>query len=162
VTKHVLNRRQWLTQSGVAAGLGALWSARPSAAHAGQDEFRRSDHIIDVACMGQTFRPFFPEGSTPPPDLGGTDSRGGSFFVEGLMYRAGTIEEGANVDPFGAQAIGQWFCRGWFMAHLDRPFPHVITTQEYLFGVITPEHLSPTDTLVSSGVEGGSIWRIAR
>jgi hypothetical protein len=41
------------------------------------------------------------------------------------------------------------------MAHTERPLPHVMTTQEYLFGLITPEHLSPVDTLVSSGVEGG-------
>jgi hypothetical protein len=165
MTANDLDRRQWLTRAGAVAALGALWSGRPTAAQgdAAQSEtaqsedgeLRKADHVIDVACQGHTFRPFFPEGSTPPPDLGGTDSRGGSFFVEGLIYRAGTIKQGPGVDPFGEQAIGQWFCRGWFMAHLDRPFPHVITTQEYLFGIITPDNLSPRHTLASSGVEGG-------
>jgi hypothetical protein len=162
MTTNSLSRRQWLTRTGAVAALGALWSARPTAAQSdetersAEDHRRKPDHlVIDVACQGQTFRPFFPEGSTPPPDLGGSDSRGGSFFVEGLIYRAGTIQRGIGVDPFGARAIGQWFCRGWFIAHLERPFPHVITTQEYLFGIITPENLSPAHTLVSSGVEGG-------
>jgi hypothetical protein len=71
------------------------------------------------------------------------------------VYRAGTITEASGFDPFSAPAIGHWFCRGWFIAHLERPLPHVITTQEYLFDLITPEHLSPVNTLVSSGVEGG-------
>jgi hypothetical protein len=159
MTKTFLDRRQWLTRTGAVAALGALWTARPAAAQreAAQvehDDLRKAHLVIDVACQGHTFRPFFPQGSTPPPDLGGTDSRGGSFFVEGLIYRAGTIKEGTRVDPFGERAIGQWFCRGWFIAHLERPLPHVITTQEYLFDIITPQNVSPRDTLVSSGLEG--------
>lgn len=159
MTTNFLDRRQWLTRTGAIAAFGALWSARPAAAqgeatHGEDAELRKADHVIDVACQGHTFRPFFSEGSTPPPDLGGTDSRGGSFFVEGLIYRAGTTRDGTGVDPFGERPIGQWFCRGWFIAHVERPFPHVITTQEYLLGIITPENFSPIDTLVSSGVEG--------
>ncbi|MPY89425.1 MAG: hypothetical protein GEU99_16040 [Luteitalea sp.] len=54
-----------------------------------------------------------------------------------------------------AEAMGHWFCRGWFIFDPARPLPHVITTQEYVLGLITDDQGSPPDTLVSSGLEGG-------
>ena len=153
-----LDRRQWLSRAAIAAALGALWSARAAEAHDTSDT-NHGDLVIDVAGIGiwPTFPgpPYAPTQSTPPPDFGGTDSRGASGLAEGLMYRAGTIPDGPGFDPFGSPAIGHYFARGWFLAHTDRPFPHVLTTQEYLFGLITPTRPSPAHTLVSSGVEGG-------
>jgi hypothetical protein len=160
MTANALDRRQWLTRTSALAALGAMWSARPAQAH-DDDNRERADLVIDVACLGYTLRPNFPGPpyapvqSTPPADLGGTDSRGASFIVEGLIYRGGTIKEATGFDPFSRRAIGHWFCRGWFVSHTERPLPHALTTQEFVLGMITPEQLSPPDTLVSSGLEGG-------
>jgi len=77
--------------------------------------------------------------------------------VEGALYRGGTIPPGAGFDPANATPIGHWLCRGWFMNHPERPAPGAITTQEYLLEVIdSSEAPSPTNTLVSSGLEGGA------
>jgi hypothetical protein len=158
MTIHDLDRRRWLTKTGMMAAITALWPAGVARAHDNENG-DGADLVIDVAGTGiwPTFPgpPYAPTQSTPPPDFGGTDSRGASGLAEGLIYRAGTIQEGAGFDPFSAPAIGHYFARGWFLAHLDRPFPHIVTTHEYLFGIITPERPSPVNTLVSSGVEGG-------
>jgi len=156
-----LDRRQVLTQTGLMAALAAMWPAKPALAH-DDDDREKADLVIDVACLGYTVRPIFPGPpyapvqSTPPVDLGGTDSRGASFIVEGLIYRGGAIKVATGFDPFSKRAIGHWFCRGWFISYTDRPLPHGLTTQEYVLGLITPEQLSPVDTLVSSGLEGGT------
>jgi hypothetical protein len=160
MTAKALDRRQWLTRTSALAAFGAMWQAKPAQAHDDEDS-ERANLVIDVACLGYTLRPNFPGPpyapvqSTPPADLGGTDSRGASFIVEGLIYRGGAIEEGPGFDPFSKRAIGHWFCRGWFVSYTDRPLPHALTTQEYVLGIITQERLSPMHTLVSSGLEGG-------
>jgi hypothetical protein len=73
--------------------------------------------------------------------------------VEGLIYKGGTIK-GSGFDPSSAPSIGVWLCRGWFLIQKDRPEPHVVSTQEYVFGEIRPDRLYPPDQLVSSGMEG--------
>lgn len=155
-----LDRREWLSRTGAVAAFASLWSAQASAADSDRHH-SRADLVVEVACLGETFSPVFPgppyapKQSTPPPDVGGTDSRGASFFVEGLIYHAGTIPDGAGFDPASASGGGVWLCRGWFMSHTGRVHPHVVTTQEYLFGLPTAAQPSPAHTLVSSGVEGG-------
>ena len=162
MTSNDVDRRQWLTRAGMLTAFGALWS--PAAASAQTADHGRTPNLVfDVACLGHTFRPIFPGPPfspvqvTPPPDLpgvGGPDSRGAVFIVEGLVYPAGTIPDGNGFNPDSVRGQGHWLCRGWFISYLDRVLPHVVTTQEYLFGLMTPEQLSPEDTLVSSGVEG--------
>lgn len=102
---------------------------------------------FDVACLGDTLRIIFAPGASP------ADMRGSTFSVEGLIYPAGTVPD-SGFDPTIAAGIGTWMCRGWFVIAPGRPEPHVITTQEYLFGDISTARLYPPDQLVSSGLEG--------
>ncbi|MPZ17478.1 MAG: hypothetical protein GEV06_06155 [Luteitalea sp.] len=149
MTDTSLGRRQLLARTGVVGALGALWGTQADARSKPQT-WRWPGHVVlDVACLGYTFAPFFDAA------LSDEDMRGASFFVEGNIYRARTIPDGPDWDPTSADAIGHWFCRGWFIFHPDRPLPHVITTQEYLLGIITADEPTPADTLVSSGLEGG-------
>lgn len=140
--RDVLRRGVLVGGAGAAAGLlvtaGGMGCARAQGAQA---------HTFDVACLGDTLRVQATDGN----DEG--DLTGNTFYVEGALYEAGTIE-GDGFDPAGAEAIGRWICRGWFMIGPDRPEPHVITTQEYIFGAIGPERLFPPDTMTSSGMEG--------
>ncbi|MGH9245516.1 MAG: hypothetical protein ACRD29_14610 [Acidimicrobiales bacterium] len=135
-----------------ASAVGAVAVATPASAHP------RRTVTYEVACLLNTFTPVLPEGATDPE----TNFRGTSFFVEGELYRNGTIPDGAtDFDPGSASPIGHWLCRGWFINRTgrageeDRPLPHVITTQEYLIDRIAPDALFPAESLVSSGLEGG-------
>ena len=144
-------RRKILTASSLLMAAGLLWKPQPVAAREGRG---RGGHLVlDVACLGDTFAPNF-NGAL---DQGSGDLRGTSFYVEGLIYPAGTIMPGTEFDLQSAPAMGHWFCRGWFTTFPDRPEPGVITSQEYLLDFITPETLSPEDTLASSGVENAGL-----
>lgn len=154
VLDHHLERRRMLKGAGLVALGTTLW---PMTAGASQRGGRAGQLVFDVACLGDTFRPDFTAAVSVNSD--GADLRGTTFNVEGDVYPAGTIAAGAGQDPDPAEAIGHWFCRGFFITHGDRPLPHVVTTQEFLFQRIdigddaaaTP----PPDTLVTSGIEGG-------
>ena len=74
--------------------------------------------------------------------------------MEGLLYPGGTIPDGNGFVPTPDGAIGHWFCRGTFQVHPGRPEPHVMTNQEYVFGLIDAEHLFPPDMLTTVGLEG--------
>lgn len=146
-----LGRRELLRQ-------GAIWGGTAAAAALGSTAVLASPatagkgHTVayDVACLGDTFRWIAAPGTTPPGDL-----RGSTFSVEGRIYPAGTIG-GTGFDPAGAGALGTWFCRGWFLIAPGRPEPHVLSTQEYVLGEISPTQLFPPDTLTSSGMEGSA------
>lgn len=105
--------------------------------------------VIDMACLGGTFR------LVPAPgDNGQDDLRGAPFSVEGNIYRAGTIK-GAGFDPTAVKPTGTWVCRGWLMTAPGRPTPSVITTQEYFLSApIGGADAFIADQLVSSGIEG--------
>jgi len=106
--------------------------------------------VYDVACLGDTFRVIWAPGA---PDSG--DLRGSTFSVEGALYPVGTIEgSGFDPDAHNGERIGTWLCRGWFILNPGRTEPHVVSTQEYVFGDIAPGHLFPKDQLASSGSEG--------
>jgi hypothetical protein len=147
-----LDRRKVLAGAGGAAALAALWAA-PTGAAKPQASRRMSaqDLRIDVACDGTTFAPFFGSSLADGP-------RGGSFYVEGRIFPAGTIPSGASTfDPTGPGAIGTWLCRGWFVAYSGRELPLVVSTQEYIFGLFGPSDTVIADQLVSSGLEGGPV-----
>lgn len=144
------DRRRLLGASGLLAAAGLLWKPAESAQAAGG---RGGSMILDVACIGSSFAPNI-GGAL---DFAGGDLRGLSFYVEGLIYPAGTIPPGSGFDPDSAMAIGHWLCRGWFMNSPARQAPGAVTAQEYLLDIIDPvEAPSPPDTLVSSGLEGGA------
>jgi hypothetical protein len=136
----------WGGAGATAATLGTTAAAtigNLAAAHADQAR----SLIVDVACLGHTLQVIFAPGAHPP-----SDHAGSLFVVEGAIYEAGTID-GDGFDPSSTPAVGRWFCRGWFVDSAARPQPGVITTQEYLFGEITPQRMYPPDQLVSSGLE---------
>lgn len=148
-----LGRREFLKKSLVwgSAGATALALGPVAAIEEAQGSERRGKHVVyDVACLGETFRVIFVPGA---PDSG--DLRGSTFSVEGLIYPAGTIEDG-GFDPESAEAIGRWFCRGWLLISPERPEPLNLTTQEYVLGEIKEKRLFPPDQLVSSGMEGSA------
>lgn len=144
-----LGRRDLLKRGLIWGGLAtAAVASRASApAWAAQDAEHGDLVVYDVACLGDTLKIIFAPGASP------SDMRGSTFSVEGVIYPAGTVP-GTGFDPNSAAGIGIWMCRGWFLIAPERPEPHVITTQEYLFGDITPSRLYPPDQLVSSGMEG--------
>lgn len=141
-----LDRGSLLKRGSALVGAGAASAgllAAPASAH------RRDTVTYDVACLGDTFRMILHPDANPAAG----ELRGSPFSVEGWIYRAGTIP-GSGFDPATARALGRWFCRGWFLINPERLEPHVITTQEYVFGSMRPGRLFPRDTLVSSGLEG--------
>jgi hypothetical protein len=151
-----IDRRKVLAGAGGGlAVLASLW--QPAAALAGErddddDDARRpGDLVLDVALLGETFAPDMGAAL----DAGAGDLRGVGFFVEGLIYEAGTIPPGPGFDPASAEAFGTWLCRGWIMLHGGRPEPHVVSTQEYMLGIVTPANPTPREQLSSSGTEGG-------
>jgi hypothetical protein len=40
---------------------------------------------------------------------------------------------GNGFDPASVPAVGRWFGRGHLILHPERPLPHTLTVQEYLF-----------------------------
>ncbi len=151
-------RRQILAGSLLAAA-GMLWKPSPALGNRGRGRGRGSSLVVDVACLGHTLALDTAAALTPPGFNPPNEMRGVSFYVEGAMYPQGVIPAGINdFDPTAHMdsMIGHWMCRGWLITAEDRPTPHAITTQEYLFQVIDSDNApSPEDTLVSSGLEGG-------
>jgi hypothetical protein len=144
--RHLLKKGLvWGGAGAAAATLGttAATMGNLTAAHAAQ----APSLVVDVACLGHTLQVIFAPGAHPP-----SDHAGSLFIVEGAIYPVGTIE-GDGFDPSSTPAIGRWFCRGWFVDSSARPQPGVLTTQDYIFGEITPKRLYPPDQLVSSGLE---------
>jgi hypothetical protein len=143
-----VSRRDVLTKGILAGGVGAAAGVLVTATGAGCARAQEQTSLTwDVACLGDTLRIQSTEGNAEG------DLTGNTFYVEGNVYREGTID-GDGFDPAGAKAIGLWICRGFFMIHKARPDPHVITTQEYVIGAIRSDRLFPPDTLTSSGTEG--------
>ncbi len=135
---------------GGAVGVGAGLSLAPSAAA------QTSMLTLDVAPIGETGR------VAPMPQLLGEDAgleefdlRGSPFYLEGLIYPGGTIA-GDGFIPTTDGAIGQWFCRGHVILHPQRPNPHLVTQQEFLFGLITETDPFPGDLLTTQGLESTS------
>lgn len=87
-----------------------------------------------------------------------------TFCVEGVIYAEGTIPDGPGFVVTLDDAIGRWFCRGWLIIDDNRPEPHMNTDQQYFFGAVDPTEMFPTDTLMSSGVEGAlsDTWQTVR
>jgi hypothetical protein len=151
IAEELLDRRRVLAGAGSLAALAALWHPTSALADDDDDDRERGDVVLDVACLGDTFAPDMGAAL----DAGAGDLRGVGFFVEGLIYPSGTIPSGPGFDPASEDAVGTWLCRGWLMLHGGRPEPHVVSTQEYMLGIVSPSNPTPRNQLVSSGTEGG-------
>lgn len=136
-----------LALGGVALGSGVAGGAVGSRTGVG---FRRHRLAVEVACLGPTMRTAAPDNVTDDGDFRSM------LLVEGLLFAPGTIP-GDGFIPTVDAAIGHWICRGWFMNSAARPQPHLVTSQEYLFAVITPERLFPRDTISTTGIEGTDV-----
>lgn len=152
-TEHSLERRELLRRAfwGAAgvAGASVAVSAPALSGLGSHAEAGSKRLVVDMACLGDTFR-FIPA----PGDNGNDDLRGAPFSVEGHIYRAGTIK-GDGFDPSSVKPTGTWVCRGWFMIAPGRSTPAVITTQEYFLSApLGGPDAFIADQLVSSGLEG--------
>ena len=150
----LLNRRKALLSSTgmLTAGSALALAAGTSEAHAGSP--RVHGPVLDIATRFSTFRVSLPDGANEPSPIG--VPRGASFLLEGEIFEGGTITPGLLFDieaHIGAR-IGHWFCWGNIIATVDRPDPHVVSTQEYVFGEISPQAPFPPDKLISGGMEG--------
>ncbi len=148
VDRRELLRRAFWGGVGV-AGASVAVSAGPLSGLGGRAEADTKRLVVDMACLGDTFR-FIPV----PGDNMNDDLRGAPFSVEGNLYKAGTIK-GDGFDPSAVKPTGTWVCRGWLMTAPGRPTPDVITTQEYFLSEpLGGPDAFIADQLVSSGVEG--------
>ena len=145
-----LNRRglvRGLALGSVAIGAGVVGGVASRAA-AGTP-FRRERLVVDVACLGETWRE-----STRANPASDADFRG-AFVVEGWIYPEGTIK-GDGFIPREEGSIGRWFCRGGALTDADRAEPHTSSNTLYAFGTIRPENLFPRNSLHTMGLEGTS------
>lgn len=142
-----ISRRDVLTKGVLAGGVGAAAGVLVTAGAGCAQAQQASKLTVDVACIGDTLR------IQPTDGNAEGDLRGNTFYVEGWIYEDGTVSK-KGFDPKSADPIGLWLCRGWFMINADRPEPHVVTTQEYIFGNLSKKRLFPADQLTSSGMEG--------
>lgn len=150
-----VGRRRLLTGlalGGAAVAGGVVGGVTTAAASGGG--FRRETLTLDVACLGDSWR----FGTTVNP-ANDTDFRS-SFGVEGWVYPEGTVP-GDGFVPTASGAIGHWLCRGWVLVDNLRPEPHVMSTQEYVLDMISPEDLFAADNLTSSGIEGTETDQVA-
>ena len=152
----LLDRRKMIGGVGGLAALGALWSTPvASAALSRAKRAAAGNFAVDVAVIG-TGLGIDLEAAI---DAAHGDLRGASFFVEGMIYPAGTIPAGAGFNPASATAIGNWLCRGWMIFTPARPDPQMVTHQEFMLGVIGPSNLAPEDQITTSGIEAsGGTW----
>lgn len=135
-----------LTLGGVAVAGGVVGGVSTAAATTPTGA-QRTELVLDVACLGDTWR------DSPVRNPADEADFRMPFAVEGLIYPQGTIPGNGFVATTDG-AIGHWSCRGWTILHGDRPEPHATTVQEYVFGMIAPDRLFPPDSLTSAGLEG--------
>ena len=146
------DRRSLMNLLGLAglSGLGGAALAE-SAASAANPDWRTSasrdgkvKFSVDVAILGHTDAPNSGGriGDPQSHNFFGTDARGDSFYVEGLLYAGGTIPTPTGLTPMpgmpdaparrnhkivwdfkAAKPIGHWFSRGWVLINAN-PTPY--------------------------------------
>jgi hypothetical protein len=149
LTERALDRRSVLRRGLLLGGIGVL-AAAPTPALAVDGTKKRRSLVLDVAMLGDTHE------FNPGPEISVGITRGSTFFVEGMLFPAGTIPDGVTGwDPYAHQdlAIGRWFNSGTFMGSPSRPQPHRYSNQTHVFGLITPDNLFPPDQISSIGTE---------
>jgi hypothetical protein len=94
----------------------------------------------------------------------GFPAYGNAFLTQGYIYPAGTLSASDGVNPDGSpeypdQVIGEWSCRGYFIAdgaHTTEG-SWVFTTQLFAFG---DDADSGAETIVVTGYEGAEVGQI--
>ena len=139
--RDLLRRSLFWGSAGVAASL-----AIAAPAHAETEDTK----VFDVAMLGDTHR------LIPGPGVDDFDLRGTTYYVDGIIYPAGTIPGGTEVFDSAAHAdlaIGTWVSTGHFIWSTDRFQPHRFSIQQHIFGQITPDNLFPVNQIASQGTE---------
>ena len=154
------NRSTRRTLLGGAAGLVAI----ASVAAGGASLVSASDHggrkvqtiEVDVAEDGTRF--VFDEA---PVFEDGAPAYGNAFLTQGYIYPAGTLSDSNGVNPDGTPefpdlVIGEWSCRGYFIADgaLTTEGSWVFTTQLFAFG---DDPDTGAETVVVTGYEGAEV-----
>lgn len=148
-----VDRRSMLGRIALGGGAvvaGAVGGVAASASGVGAGGWKRQTVEFDVACVGDTWR----EGAVDFA-VNDSDARGRPFLVEGWLYPPATIPSpGDGFVPTPDGSIGRWLCRGNVLLHADRPEPHVVTAQEFVFAPMAGDRLFPEDLITTSGIEG--------
>lgn len=151
----LLDRRKMIGGVGGLTALAALWSTPVAPAALRAKRAAGGSFAVDVACIGTSFGVDLEAAI----DAAHGDLRGAGFYVEGMIYPAGTIPAGDGFNPASATAIGNWLCRGWLILTNARPDPQVVTHQDFMLGVIGPSNFAPADQITTSGIEAsGGTW----
>ena len=129
----------------VAVGAGAVGAVVAHSMSGGS--FRRTRLVVEVACLGETWRENVR--GNPANDA---DFRG-AFVVEGWIYPEGTIK-GDGFIPREEGSIGRWICRGSVLVDASRQAPHTSANTAYYFGALTKDHPFPRTSLHAMGLEG--------
>lgn len=148
--------------SAVVGGVAGMGTAR-----AMTNGGTRTRVAFDVAQRADTFRSsetIVGNGTPVEDDIDTEGELRAPFLVEGYIYPEGTIPEGPGFVATVEGTIGRWFCKGWLIIDDNRPEPHVLTDQQYFFGAVDPTEPFPTDTLLTTGLEGMSEegWEVTR
>ena len=150
------------TRRRVAAGLLGLVSvvaAGASIASAADNNRRPRTLEVDIAEDGTRF--VFDEA---PVFDDGMPAHGNPFVTQGYIYPAGTLTNSNGVNPDGTpefpdKVIGEWSCRGYFIAdgaHTTEG-AWVFTTQLFAFG---DDPDTGAETIVVTGYEGAEAGAI--
>lgn len=115
---------------------------------------------VDIAEDGTRFA--FDEAPVFEDD--GFPAYGNPFVTQGYIYPAGTLTDGNGVNPDGTpefpdKVIGQWTCRGYFIAdgaHTTKG-AWVFTTQLFAFG---DDPDTGAETIVVTGYEGAEPGKV--
>ena len=155
------------------AGLGRV-SAEPASGSASADwraKASRDGEVkfsVDVAILGHTDAPNSGGrlGDPQSHDFFGTDARGDSFYVEGLIYPGGTIPTPTGLTPMpgmasapprrnnkivwdfkAAKPVGHWFSRGWVLINAN-PTPYTDSNGTVIDSARTEPYLLADHTFV--------------
>lgn len=174
------SRRTLLQRMAALGGVGMLAAGTSSASAAGK--VRRETVIIDVAVLGHTNYDNESGAANLHPDYKNrvagksregflqSDTRGSSFYFEGVLYPGGTIPDPPEdnrdgiVWDFPKEPMGTFFDRGWVVINnkSDGPYvprrdPHLLSHADYyLGGIVGPDNLTPPDMIATVGLENGT------
>jgi hypothetical protein len=136
-----------LIVAGVVFGVVAV-AGSPSGLQADERHPDVRTFVLDVAIDAHTLSL-----SNNDPADPGNPRRGSTFIVYGKVFPGGTIPSGVTpFDPDGPGSIGDWMCRGVFLAD----FADIASGSASLTVDTTQIFLLPTDTnaLFTEGLEG--------
>ena len=160
ITPRRWTSRRTVRAAGAALALAAVSAGGISIASASDgNRDRPRTREVDIAEDGTRFvideAPVFDDGFP---------AYGNAFVTQGYIYPAGTLTSSNGVNPDGSpefpdKVIGEWSCRGYFIADGAHTAEGswVFTTQLFAFG---PDADSGAETIVVTGYEGAEAGEI--